>query len=922
MYLKSAIVKGVDLSEQPFDFGMESATIDNAEIIVSTAAATLSGTVTDDRGIAARDYSMVVFSTDPARWFPGSKWLKSMPPLQDGTFVVMGLPPDEYWVIAVDRIEGSGPGGGEWQDAGGAANAVFAGRAAVSRRGRAPLAHAPSGEPMMRTTMLAALACVMTVSGAAAQSTSAPATVAAQRLTLRGVVRDAENGSALRAARVTVMLGTPRGVVMTRNNDGVVTTTVTATFDPLRTVIVMSDNDGAFSVPVPGDTPLSIKVIKAGYASPTLQVPVEQARAGALLEVRLARAAVIVGRLPEISGERPDMSSLLLGSVNADGTRAAQSVTPIAVDDRGEFRIGGLTAGRYVIEGFGVGAPGGYRVAPVTVDLQAGVEMTVNLPPDRTESLQITVPATTAGGGIVIRSAGVPPPDAPPPTGSAVRGRVLTTAGEPVAGATVAAMRTGTAGNTRTDASGRFALQGLKPGSSTIRATKRGFVSSEHGQRGDDLPAAPVVVEADKDVEGITIVLPRASVVTGTVVDQHGEPLQDVGVQLLRVRSSATGLVAIRDQGVFTQRSDDRGQFRLANVDVGDYIVSASLPPETVDGRAGPRMAFAPVYFPEAVDVNTATPLRVGRAEEIHGVFITMRRVPVARVAGTVLNSDGSPFSGTVRLTSRQSLSEPRVLHPDPDGAFAFDTVTAGEYLLQALVGTGPSGPEFGTRALTVGDRDPEPIVLRTSAGSSLRGRFVLEGDADGTMWGYTASAVPDERAWTPGSVSNLGSPIRNGDEFALNGLAGPARLQVASEDENWYLKSIVIDGFDAADRPFDFGFGGRSYTDVDVTFSRLGASITGTATDERATPVRDYAVYLFTTDRDGWFPNSRRVKLARATADGSFRVKSLPPGDYWVAAVPGSTRASAPATGIPICSMPCRPARSASRWGSRRRGH
>jgi protocatechuate 3,4-dioxygenase beta subunit len=738
---------------------------------------------------------------------------------------------------------------------------------------------------MMRIATLFALVLVLGASAAAAQSATPPTTAAAQPIVLRGVIRDAENSAALRAARVTATFGTARGVVIRSNDDGAVSTAVSATFEPLRTAVVMSDGNGIFSLPVPGDLPLSITVIKAGYASPTLRVPVEQARDGALLEVRLARAAVIVGRLPDIGGERPDVSTLLLGAVSADGKRLPESAAAILVDERGEFRVGGLTAGRYVIEGFAGSSAGAYRVAPLPVDVQAGVEMAVNVAFDRAEPLQITGPTP---GGLVIRPAGTPL-DPPPAAGGSVRGRVLTVAGEPVAGATVEARRSGFGRTGRTDASGRFAVQGLTPGSYTVRAYKRGFVGSEHGQRGDDLPAAPVVVEADKDIEGITIALPRASVVTGTVVDEHGEPLQDVGVHLLRVRSSSTGLVAIRDQGTFAQRTDDRGQFRLANVDVGDYVVSASLPSETVDGSAGSRMAYAPVYFPEALDFNAATPLRVGRAEELHGVFITMRRVPVARVAGTILNSEGSPFSGTVRLTARQSpvvLSEARVVHPDPNGAFAFDNVTMGEYLLQALVGSGPSGPEFATRALTIADRDPDPIVLRTSSGSSLRGRFVLEGDADGTMWGYTASAVPDERAWTPGSVSNLGSPIRNGEAFALNGLAGPARLHVASEDENWYLKSIVIDGFDVADRPFDFGFGGRLYADVDVTFSRLGASITGTATDERATPVRDYAVYIFPTDRDGWFPTSRRVKLARAGADGSFRVRALPPGDYWIAAV------------------------------------
>ena len=57
-------------------------------------------------------------------------------------------------------------------------------------------------------------------------------------------------------------------------------------------------------------------------------------------------------------------------------------------------------------------------------------------------------------------------------------------------------------------------------------------------------------------------------------------------------------------------------------------------------------------------------------------------------------------------------------------------------------------------------------------------------------------------------------------------------------------------------------------------------------ATDERAAPVRDYAVYIFANDRDKWFEGSRWVKLARASADGTFTASSLPPGDYWVAAI------------------------------------
>jgi hypothetical protein len=44
--------------------------------------------------------------------------------------------------------------------------------------------------------------------------------------------------------------------------------------------------------------------------------------------------------------------------------------------------------------------------------------------------------------------------------------------------------------------------------------------------------------------------------------------------------------------------------------------------------------------------------------------------------------------------------------------------------------------------------------------------------------------------------------------------------------------------------------------------------------------------VVAFPTSRDQRFAYSRRVKFARAGADGSFRISGLPPGTYFVAAV------------------------------------
>ena len=211
--------------------------------------------------------------------------------------------------------------------------------------------------------------------------------------------------------------------------------------------------------------------------------------------------------------------------------------------------------------------------------------------------------------------------------------------------------------------------------------------------------------------------------------------------------------------------------------------------------------------------------------------------------------------------------------------------VPPGEYLVQAIA-TSSAGAQFASAPLTIVDRDPEPLSMRTGPGSSLSGRLVLEGRDGELLWGYSVSASPIDAAVSKPGVSMRGGPVTTGEALAVTGLTGPTRLRVWSDDANWYLKSILINGVDAADTPFDFGYDGRAYSDVEVVFARGAASISGRATDDRAMPVRDYAVYVFPADRDRWIPDSRFVKSARPTADGTFKAGPLPPGEYFVAAV------------------------------------
>lgn len=79
--------------------------IDGVEIELTNKLTSVSGTVSASAGTPAKDYTVVFFPQDSKRWVPGSRYLRSARPDQDGRFKISGLPAGDYNVIAVERIE-------------------------------------------------------------------------------------------------------------------------------------------------------------------------------------------------------------------------------------------------------------------------------------------------------------------------------------------------------------------------------------------------------------------------------------------------------------------------------------------------------------------------------------------------------------------------------------------------------------------------------------------------------------------------------------------------------------------------------------------------------------------------------------------------------------------------------------------------
>jgi hypothetical protein len=104
-YLKSVTIAGSDVTDTPFDFSSSAQTLSDAEIVLSTKGATIAGVVTDGTSTRASNFVAVAFSTSRETWINGSRHVKQRRSEANGSYAIEGLPPGEYWVAAVDRLD-------------------------------------------------------------------------------------------------------------------------------------------------------------------------------------------------------------------------------------------------------------------------------------------------------------------------------------------------------------------------------------------------------------------------------------------------------------------------------------------------------------------------------------------------------------------------------------------------------------------------------------------------------------------------------------------------------------------------------------------------------------------------------------------------------------------------------------------------
>jgi hypothetical protein len=291
--------------------------------------------------------------------------------------------------------------------------------------------------------------------------------------------------------------------------------------------------------------------------------------------------------------------------------------------------------------------------------------------------------------------------------------------------------------------------------------------------------------------------------------------------------------------------------------------------------------AFPSTYHPGSVGISGAQGVVVDTGFDAHNIDIRLTTSIAATVRGLALDATGGPFAGVVSMRpSARSGDQLRGAWSVPleaDGRFVVRSVPPGDYAVRTV---GPNR-DFAMQHVTVADADPPFVTLTTSEGSSIAGTVVIDDVPASDERGITVSAHPADPDHVPGDT--VPKSVLQDSRFQIAGIMGPSRLRVdVPRCEGCYVKSAFVNGIDAAERPFELRSQGRRIGDAEIVMSSRGGVIEGRV--RGGVSDNGVMIVVFSTNTDLWFPGSPHVK--RLTANGSFHVTGLPPGEYFAAAV------------------------------------
>lgn len=442
-----------------------------------------------------------------------------------------------------------------------------------------------------------------------------------------------------------------------------------------------------------------------------------------------------------------------------------------------------------------------------------------------------------------------------------------------------------------TGADGAFRIENILPGRYHLFAEHTGLLDTDK-HRSTRTEGRLLTLAAGQELTDLQIRLQAAAVIRGRVTDEDGDPLANAEVTVLRQTYTAGHSHWTQ---VGAERTNDLGEYRIANLASGGVNVSVNPPPdfksliesggaegETRASRDKPSMSYQTVYYPGTSDRSQASTIQL-RAGDEFPVNFSLTPSPSLSIRGSVVNLPART-SATIMLQSRDFNVVLNGGEMHKDGSFIIRDVSPGSYTIMAMV-DGSTIPMTARQSLQVGSTNVDGVRLAPQPGATIRGQLRLETRGAAKLdpqqiFLMLSSADGDDDAGpvtVHESFSNLTHVMSDGAFQWVDVPAGNYYVQLVGDaNQDWFVRSVSAGGRDVNDAGISVNGG---TVGLDLMLSSNGGMIDGVVADSKNQPVADAVVVAV--------PEARlrgRIDRYRKTVSdqsGHFSLRGIRPGEY-----------------------------------------
>ena len=451
---------------------------------------------------------------------------------------------------------------------------------------------------------------------------------------------------------------------------------------------------------------------------------------------------------------------------------------------------------------------------------------------------------------------------------------------------------------TLTGSDGAFRIENIMPGRYHLFAERTGLLDTgkEHGStEGRILDLA-----AGQQLKRLHLRLQAAAVVHGRVTDEDGDPLPGAEVIVLR-QTYVAGHKHWQQAGA--NRTNDLGEYRVANLAAGNVYISVNPPPDytslienggaaasqTRNPKADPSASttYPTTYYPGTADRSQATPIPLHPGDEFPADF-TLTPSPSLSIRGSVINMPPRA-SATIMLESRDFSLIWNGTEIHKDGSFVIRDVSPGSYTILASI-EGTPVPMTARQSLEVGSTNVEGVRLSPQPGTTIHGRVRVESknvagrfDLERVFLALqSADGEQDELAFAGRETfSNLAQVAPDGSFQWSDVPAGRYYVVVVGNsavNEGWFVKSVTSGGNNISDSGLTVSGGTVA---MDMVISANGGTVEGVAVDHKGEPLANAIIVAVPEAR--WRNRPDRYRKTVADQSGRFSLRGIHPGDYTV---------------------------------------